>query len=356
MPDSKTQNGEPATAVDIPARLFQNNSLVVITKSCWGGGATVKEGDEEIFGSREFDARFFKRGGIVLVGKSHLEPLQEIITRLTGYMGGVGKMFLTRGITIIKNSEWPEISKKIKECQLEMQVRTEAFLANYPDLVAARTEEFDSAHPEHRGRLARYFPDVAELEKSFGIRYVSFAITDASGLEEVFSEERQRLRSVASQYVDSLAQEFRKSILDAVVAFKQSIEKANGSAGEKVNQRSVDGFKNFLERIERNDFLGDKEIMSLMNDLKFGIQRVEDWKVTGGNLQVDEIRKSLEAVIQVASDEGAAISVARGFISSEDIEIEAESPHLLIPVGGFMSMSEEEIETEEVAVPLVNTD
>jgi hypothetical protein len=164
------------------------------------------------------------------------------------------------------------------------------------------------------------------------------------------------LRSVASQYVDSLAQEFRKSILDAVVAFKQSIEKANGSAGEKVNQRSVDGFKNFLERIERNDFLGDKEIMSLMNDLKFGIQRVEDWKVTGGNLQVDEIRKSLEAVIQVASDEGAAISVARGFISSEDIEIEAESPHLLIPVGGFMSMSEEEIETEEVAVPLVNTD
>ena len=340
-----------STLVDIPARLFQNNSLVVVSKSCWGGGATVKAGDEEIFGSRNFDTRFFKRGGIMLISKERLKPLEDVITRLTGYMAGVGRPFLTRGITIIKNSEWPEISKKIKECQVEMQTAREEFLAIYPDLVAARTTEFDSAHPEYAGRLGRYFPDTAALEKSFDIRYVSFAITDASGLAEVFGEERERLRNVASQYVDSLAAEFRGSILEAAQAFKESIEKGSSAANESVNQRSVSAFRSFLERIEKNDFLGDQEVSRLLGDLKLGIKNVADWKVTGGNLQVDEIKRSLDSIIKVASDEASAAVVARSFIGADiDIEAEVDAPAMSVPVGGFSGEMDVEVDSGDSVV------
>ncbi len=319
MPDTTTTD---PTTVDIPARLFANNSLVIITKSCWGGGSTVKEGDEEIFGANNFDSNFFKRGGVSLVAKEHLQPFHEVITRLTGYMGGMGRMFLTRGITLIKNDQWREIRARIEESQVEMEAHKVAFLANYDSIMEARVRAFNEAHPAFRGRLDRYFPPISELEKSFGITYVSFAITDPEGLAEAFSGERDRLRVVASQYVDSLAAEFRQTILESVTAFKTSIEKAGTSDSHTVNTRSLNAFRSFLNRIESNDFLGDREVMTLLNDLKFGIQNVEDWKVADGNLQIDQIKRSLDAIVTVASDEGAAASLARNFISAPVDEIE----------------------------------
>lgn len=351
MPEEQNSTGINSDhRENISARLFKNNSLVVVKKSCWGGGSTVRRGDEEIFGSTNFDSNFFKRGGVMLVSKVHLEPFQSIIGKLSAYMSAMGKMFLTRGITIVRNDRWPEIQKVIREAQAEMETQKEIFLANYPEIVQARTQAFDSAHPEHAGRLNPYFPSPQELEKSFEISFVTFVISDSEAIGEIFAEERSRLRGVASQFVDSLAVEFRQTVLESVVAFKESIEKSEDS----VHGKSVNGFRRFLDRIESQDFLGDKQVSELLQNLKFGIDRVDNWKISNGNLELNEVREQLAAVIDIAS-KGETSDVVRAFAMAEEADVTLDDMgDSMLPVMNVGDGMEGEIEiTPEESVPSI---
>lgn len=315
----------PIQTSNISARLFANNSLVILSQSCWGGTATVRPGDEEIFGSTNFDDKFFKRGSIVLVDKAHLEGFKKVISRLNGYVSGVGKMFMIRGISIVKNSEMEAIVEKVKEAQEEMARLRETFVGQYESIVRARCRSFDEAHPQHAGRLDTYFPPVARIERSFNIRFVNFVITDSQGLEEVFEEGREALRRVTGQYVADMAGEFRKTILESVVAFRNSMDSTAAENEGSLNKRKIKAFTDFIDKIQRNDFLGDEQMTNMLKDVRQGVERIESWSaedIKGDSEHMVELKKAMETIITTASDEGSIAGVVAPFgLDAVDVDM-----------------------------------
>jgi hypothetical protein len=153
------EDGQISHCMNVAPSLFKANILIIVGFNLWGGTATVKPGDEAIFGSPNFDHKFFKRGGIILVDPAQLEEFQKERSRLVSWLNGVGQTFLVPGMRIFKKSEAHEVFQKVRECRIKFEELAEKFLANYDSIVLARTQQFDVDHPEHVGRLNR----LAEL-------------------------------------------------------------------------------------------------------------------------------------------------------------------------------------------------
>lgn len=335
------EDGQISHCMNVAPSLFKANILIIVGFNLWGGTATVKPGDEAIFGSPNFDHKFFKRGGIILVDPAQLEEFQKERSKLVSWLNGVGQTFLVPGMRIFKKSEAHEVFQKVRECRIKFEELAEKFLANYDSIVLARTQQFDVDHPEHVGRLNQYYPSATKLATSFGVRCVPVSISDVDGMEDICSEEKDTFRMHIRSVVGELATEFRQTVSDAIGIFQKGINKADESESGDINSRTVTAFKAFLDRIEKNDFLGDDVVMKMIRDVRLNVSGIEDWNVKNNPVIRDVIGEQLNGIIRLAEDSvsTAAVVSALSIRNSSDVVVSNELMQEATSLGGLGSMS-----------------
>jgi len=315
----------------IPEALFRDNSIVAVEFNCWSGTATVKEGDEDIFGARNFDKNFFKRGSVILCDKERLKAFQNRQERLSSYLDGIGgERFPIISGRVFKNKLLPQVIEAIHECMADIDALRSIFRDTFPAERDRRIREFDERHPDHRGRLSAYYDSLGDVTNKFGVQYAMFKIADLDAHNRILEDEKNALRIHCRNFLEQAAANFRKSVVDAALAFRRGIEKASGPDGSGVvHSRSVSAFKNFLERVENHDLLDDKQMRDMLNGMKTQVFNIQSWDVKGDAEAMDEIKRHLDSIVSVGEAEGEASVIAQnysiGMSDGEAVEIESEA-------------------------------
>ena len=317
MPTEPTQDFTVRGSISDPSEvqtnvapaLFRDNILIVVGFNCWGGTATVRTGDEAIFGAENFDHKYFKKGSIVLIDAVHLEPFEKERSKLVGWLKGVGRPFFVPGMRMYKKSEAEEVFQKVRECRVRFAELAQEFLDKYEEIVEARIRVFDQDHPENTGRLNKYFPALGKLQNSFGVHCVPVSISDVDGLEQVCADEKDSFRTHVRSLVGDMAAEFRQTIVEAATAFKTGITKAAESESGDMNSRTVTAFRNFLNKVEKHDFLNDKQMQEMIRKMRFGMENVQNWNVKEEPSIRELIGTQLDEVITTAQDEASTAAV-----------------------------------------------
>lgn len=294
---------------NVAPALFRNNILIVVGFNCWGGTATVRTGDEAIFGAENFDHKFFKKGSIVLIDPVHLEPFEKERSKMVSWLKAVGRPFFVPGMRMYKKTEAEEVFQKVRECRVRFAELAQEFLDKYDEIVRARIEVFDAEHPENTGRLNKYYPEIGKLQNSFGVNCVPVSISDVEGLDQVCAEEKDSFRNHVRSLVGEMAAEFRGTIVEAATAFKVGIAKAAESESGDMNSRTVSSFRKFLDRVEKHDFLDDKQMKEMVRQMRFGVEKVQDWNVKSDPSIKELIGGQLDDVIRAAQDEASTAAV-----------------------------------------------
>lgn len=299
----------------IPATLFRDNTLVIVRLSCWTGVTTVKRGDEEVFGSTSFDDRFFKRGGVIICDKERLRSFTNRQNALVNWMNNRGSsFFMIPGCRIFKNELMPEVAQRIADCKRDIDEICDVFLDLYPEEVERRIREFDDSHPESVGRLNKYFPSISDLRDKFGIKSMPIKISDVAEAEKIFQDESNTMRSHIQSFLSDIASEFRQKAVEAALSFKQGMDKASKSEGGSVHGKSVKAFQEFLSRIKSNDFLGDKKMTDMLDDMRDKVFAVKSWNVNGDEEAMEAIRSHLDEIVKMGEDEGETSAVIESYV------------------------------------------
>jgi hypothetical protein len=181
----------------------------------------------------------------------------------------------------------------------------------------------------------------AQLATSFGVRCVPVSISDVDGMEDICSEEKDTFRMHIRSVVGELATEFRQTVSDAIGIFQKGINKADESESGDINSRTVTAFKAFLDRIEKNDFLGDDVVMKMIRDVRLNVSGIEDWNVKNNPVIRDVIGEQLNGIIRLAEDSvsTAAVVSALSIRNSSDVVVSNELMQEATSLGGLGSMS-----------------
>lgn len=304
--------------MEIPKSLFQDNTIIAVEFNCWSGVATVREGDEEIFGSRNFDADFFKRGGVILCDKEMLKVFQNRQARLANWLDekANGQKLPVISGRMFKNEMVPEVVEQILDCKRDIDEIRRIFLDKFPEEKAFRINQFNAKHPEAYGRLDAYYEDIKDLGKKFDVNYWPFGLTDTAAYSDILDDERNTFRANCRLLMEQTAANFRKSVVDAALSFKAGMDRASGTESGIVHARSVKAFQDFLERIERNDFLNDKQMHDMLSDMKHKVFNIASWDVKSDEEAMVSIKAHLDEIVSLGSQEGAISVVVENYILS----------------------------------------
>jgi hypothetical protein len=344
------------TCQSIPEALFRDNSIVTVQFNCWTGVATVREGDEGIFGARNFDATFFKRGGVILCNREMLKMFQNRQERLSAYLDGIGgeKFPLING-RVFKNQSLPTVMSAIRECEADIETMKSVFMDAFPRERNDRIRQFNEAHPESAGRLDAYYDALGDVASKFGVQYAMFRIADVSAHLQIIEDEKNALRVHCRNFMEQAAANFRKSVVEAAIAFRRGIEKASGPDGSGVvHTRSVKSFRSFLDRIQNHDLLDDKKMREMIDSMRSKVFNIEGWDVQSDKEAMDAVKAHLDEIVSVGSKEGEASAVVReysiGAGLSDSIVLEAEpaGSSIDIPTSGDDTLQIVDPEASEV--------
>lgn len=315
---------------NLAPRLLIDNSILAVSMSCWTGVATIKKGDEEIFGLTSMDERVFKRGALILCRKPLIDPIRKKQQALSCWMDTMGVRFgMIRGARLIKKDLLEEVVNHIETCGFEIEEMAEQFAEEYERteidffISTIRRGQQDPDLAEFRART--YLPKLHQLRKKFAISCCGMQISQAEELENILRDERNRFGQQVNEFIRETAIEFRKCAVEAAIAFKSGIEKASAEDGNgKVHGKTVNSFKRFLDRFHNVDMLGDKQMTRVLEEMKSKVFSIEAWQ-TNDEETMGVIKSHLNEVIRLGEDEGSAAAVADQYIidssslSDEDI-------------------------------------
>lgn len=341
----------------IPPRLLVDNSILSVSMSCWTGVATIKKGDEEIFGLRSIDERVFKRGSLILCRKDLIDPIRKKQQSLSSWLDTMGVRFgMIRGARLIKRELLEETVDHIESCGFEIEEMARQFAIDYESEIdffisTIRRDQQDPDLAELRARS--YLPRTSELHKKFAVSCCGMQISQADELESILRDERNRFSQKVNEFIHETAAEFRKCAVEAAIAFKQGIEKASSEDGNgKVHGKTVNSFRRFLDRFQNVDMLGDKQMTKALEDMKSKVFSVEAWQTSDAET-MSVIKAHLDEVIRIGEDEGSAAAVADDYIiniSSEEENIVQEDIQEIRL--GQMSPGDDELETQEDSIAI----
>jgi len=314
------QNSTEQT-VNISPALFKHGSMILCEIALWSGSATPSDDDLSILGIQNFDKTFFKKGPMTLVSPEALKPFASIKGKAMARIESYGKATPFGKVMLIQHDDFKEhVRPFLQEMKADFFRLVDDFCFNlYSKEREQRINLFNERHPDHAGKLDRYFPAPAAVRKSYNFFWSLFEIKDVAGLDEVFQEEAEELRGKMRNFVYELAGEFRKTATSAALAFRKGIDRAKG----KVDARAIDSFKEFLDRIEREDFLGDKDMRAALEDMKTKVFSIKDWTVKDQK-SLDEVRQYLDEVVRIGEQEGASSAVATSFLREVSAETQME--------------------------------
>jgi len=305
------------TEQSIAPALFKNASLLDFQFPQWSGMTTPKDADLEITGVTNVDSDFFKKGTIQLIDKEAMQPFVQLKNRCVHLLDHLMDAPIGR-TKFVNNDDFRErIRPALVKAREEFSQMLEIFCSvTYPQNRQARIDRFNQAHPEWSGRLDDYFPSTQEIREKFDFSWGLVKISDVDALDAVMAEEASEMREKMKSFAVDLAANFRKSAVQAALAFRRGIDRAKN----QVDSRAVGAFRDFLGRLDREDFLGDVQMKELLNSMKARVFSVDQWRVDDQS-SMEEIRRYLDEVVTLGQNEGDAAAVAVNYIrrvSSEE--------------------------------------
>jgi len=268
--------------VNINPHIFKKGKLILVSFSIWPG--SVKQDAEEFLSP-------FTNMKNSFVRKLDMETISSPLPQ-------------TRMVPLDRMEAVRDLMREVEANFNELtQEKTDA----YPAVRDSWIEQFNLKHPESRGALDKHYPTPEEFSSKFGVEHMFFEMSDLNGIDDVINEEREHARQRTIEWTERLAREFRRTTLQACLAFKTGMERAKA----KVDERAVKAFKNFLDRYRTNNFMEDQQMDTMLSSMQEQIFKIDNWEV-GENL--DLIFEHLNSVIAIAQQEGEATEIASSFI------------------------------------------
>ena len=222
----------------------------------------------------------------------------------------------------LPNSKLEEVTRRLKELEVEFEVARQAFLNQYADLrQQASAEWYEAARrlvsdPDRLvATIEVSFPNVAQMQRAFGFEVHLFQLRAperldialvSQGEQEAVIAARQRATEEAAAQIHRGAESF---VADCVASLRQQTaglceemleSMRTGKTG--IHQKTLNRLIRFIDEFKQLNFVGDGEMEAQLERVRqeFLLRSAEDYRDDTG--AKTRLQQGLAALAQTARD------------------------------------------------------
>lgn len=243
--------------------LWERGVLVQIRSGMWSMEASL--GANDIDKSESEIPDFVHLGYKRLFPKEVKNAFTRISTRARALSNRYGFDFFLTGAYFVPNSALETLLPLLEEAQTDFYKEVESFTDKYDNSMAS----FLNAYPDHRDRLAPFYPSVEEVRSRFYMNVWCYRVTSPGiPIGEFASLSDDVYVNWATDAVNIL----RKEAVEVANSIGKYIEDDN------LNGRSLRKVTTLIERLASLDLVGDKELLDAARKVS-SLQTLESTRV-----------------------------------------------------------------------------
>ena len=304
--------------------LFLNGSIVSVSTSLWRARVKITAADLGIENTEEVKSAL-SLGCHRLAPSSAFDgimrPAREAKEAVDYYSVNFG---LITGARFVPEKNLAKLVDTLKQKQEEFKAAKSAFMLDFektrdemlPVIEAAllRAARTPDAAAEAFRRIQAEYPTADEVRKCFGLDFSVYALSSpkSQAVADAAAQESEGVKSILGDMVKQL----RDDLTERLTSMRSIVQK-----GGKLQQRTVDGALEMVDRVESLNILGDIELKDQCRALR-SIFTSLDPKNPGTGLvdSLDRVQKNLESSVQeaIAQAEAQLTGVGRRKLEIED--------------------------------------
>lgn len=354
---------------EITSQIFKNATLIAPTIGFWHGRQQQDDDDLKAQGvaeqriealkksERDDSASTFTRGFKWLVPKAEIDKFVNVRTSLQSYMNQISYDFPLRGVRFVPLVNVDAVLEQLRERQARFYQLRDDFCVRFPALrdtqieayletckesfetaakkkVAAEGGELQEAiaaeREAYRQHLIKCYPSIDVIRSKFNFDWTvfSWAITN---IQAIAQQEGERFRVKMADFLGDCARALRQEVKQAAEGFIEAMQNAK----VKVNEKSVDSFRNFLDRFQKLNFMNDFELEQVVKEMRAKFENVDTWNKE--DIDIADISATLHRVVEIAQNEGADQDVVAGYIRRIEVDLEIPAEEIAVDAASFVS-------------------
>jgi hypothetical protein len=279
--------------------IFRDGLLIDIDVSFWSGAKILKAED---LGLKEKNVPgAYKLGRKMLVPPEVIRAFRSVESRARHIVEINSFKFPIGNARFIPKKKFSKVSEQLKKCEQEYKELTEKLISNYEQyrdqmlpvyhdaaeiafLQQSSTDiqEFSIENREiekenfirtFMGRIQSYYPESNSLRSKFGLSWDVYEIAlphlrkgniDQLVKDDIFEQEyRDQAQSKIKAFVEDVVLTLRTETIEICNRISENIKD-----GKIVKGRTLNSLKDFIEKFQELNFVGDTNIESQLQKLK----------------------------------------------------------------------------------------
>jgi hypothetical protein len=310
---------------EVTEKIFSNAVLLNPTIGYWMGRIQQNENDLDAQGVDKavMKGAEYEAGSKWLIAKSEIDVFTKIRSEQAGFMRGVSFDFPVRAVRFVPVTQLDYVRSYLRDTQARFYQAVDSLINRYDGLKEAQMTKFMveaqknipvDKLPEFQANLAKAYPSKEELRNKFNFGWIEFEWR-TSRFNDIKAEENQKFREETQKFLQDCAKDLRKVTAQAATAFMESISNAKG----KVNDRSIRAFEGFMDKFQRLNFMGDRELERVIQDARQKFVDIESWNK--GEFDERGFAQILSRAVEVGANQGSDIDFVVGrFLDMEAVD------------------------------------
>jgi hypothetical protein len=308
------------TTIKLTNEIFTNAVLMSVSLGYWSGEVSQDEADLALQGLGDKAKKVFKPGHKMLVDPKYVKVFAHYRSKINYFLELYSYAFPLRGVRFIPKTNIKLVLDKLDELEEEFSHEAEEFCNRLETMKTEMQAEF----PELWANLKDHYPSKEDLRKRFYIDRSVFT-WDQAKINEIAAREGERFEKATRDFMEDAMKQFRSATLKAATNFKSALETEG-----KVDNRSLESFKSFVDRFKGLNFFGDQKLDKLIESIKTHLMDEGSWVDDGKDKDVKAIRQEMskiaDEIARTASEEGEAEATLKGYMRHISPDLVRQAP------------------------------
>ena len=318
--------------------IYQDGILVSVNVCYWSGAKKLINEDMGLSKDKVVDA--FKLGRKMLIPEKTIQAFRTVEGRARYAVDSCSFKFPIGSANFVPKKRFAKVIETLKECKLEYNRLTDDLVAHYDEYkqsmlpvykeaaeiayvaqAPAEVVEFNIEDREREKeafidqfirRIQAYYPTVESLRERFSLDWTVYEVAlpkmrvaEADKISKdiavtEFANEEYRLQAQAKigKFIDEVVQTLRTETLELCNHII-----ANISEGKVIKGRTLTSLKDFIDKFQDLNFVGDIKIEKQLNDLRREYLSVHTPEQISEQPELqEELKRRLKSMAEVATD------------------------------------------------------
>jgi Protein of unknown function (DUF3150) len=318
--------------------IFKDGLLIDVNVSFWSGAKILKA--EDLGLKEESIASAYKLGRKMLIPIEVIREFRSIEDKARHIVETNSFKFPIGNARFIPKKKFPKVSDALKKCKEDYTALTEKLVENYdkyrdemlPVYQEAAEVAFVQQEPtgvqefsledkdkqkevfirEFMGRIQSYYPTAESLRARFALQWDVYEIAlpklkkgeDASIIDDLTKNDiyEQEYRAQTQQKIGAFVEEVVKTLRQETLDICSRVV-MNIKEGKVVNGRTLTSLRNFIDKFQELNFIGDSSVESQLEKLKTEFLDVHSTNdISKEDDLQEELSRRIDELAEVASN------------------------------------------------------